>query len=55
MHPEQNPRTHRYSEAYTADARGLLGNQPAAGGTYKNWAGTPAPSAYAWTPDWAGA
>ena len=53
MHPEQNPRTHRYSEAYTADARGLLGNQPAAGGTYKNWAGTPAPSAYAWTPDWA--
>ncbi|WP_435749120.1 PKD domain-containing protein [Microbacterium sp. PMB16] len=53
MHPEQNPRTHRYSEAYTADARGTLGNQPAAGGTYKNWVGTPAPSAYAWTPDWA--
>lgn len=53
MHPEQNPRTHRYSEAYTADARGSLGNQPAAGGTYKNWQGTPAPSAYAWTPDWA--
>lgn len=53
LHPEQNPRTHRYSEAYTADARGSLGNQPAAGGTYKNWAGTPAPSPYAWTPDWA--
>ncbi|MEU4017142.1 PKD domain-containing protein [Microbacterium sp. NPDC028030] len=53
LHPEQNPRTHRYSEAYTADARGTLGNQPAAGGTYKNWAGTPAPSPYAWTPDWA--
>ncbi|WP_052193376.1 PKD domain-containing protein [Microbacterium sp. ZOR0019] len=53
LHPEQNPRTHRYSEAYTADARGTLGNQPAAGSTYKNWVGTPAPSAYAWTPDWA--
>ncbi|MDF2560201.1 MAG: hypothetical protein K0R99_1647 [Microbacterium sp.] len=53
LHPEQNPRTHRYSEAYTADARGTLGNQPAAGSTYKNWAGTPAPSPYAWTPDWA--
>lgn len=53
MHPEQNPRTHRYAEAFTADVRGTLGRQPAAGGTYQNWQGTPAPSAYAWTPDWA--
>ncbi|MGM7679304.1 PKD domain-containing protein [Microbacterium sp. A94] len=53
LHSEQNPRTHRYSEAYTADARGSLGTQPAAGTTYKNWQGTPAPSAYNWTPDWA--
>jgi len=52
LHPEQNPRTHRYSEAYTADARGTLGHQPAAP-AYKDWAGTPAPSPYAWTPDWA--
>ncbi|MFB8188890.1 RICIN domain-containing protein, partial [Microbacterium sp. NPDC055988] len=51
LHPEQTPRTHRYSEAFTADARGTLGHQPNV--NYKDWAGTPAPSAYAWTPDWA--
>ncbi len=26
---------------------------PACGSKYKDWAGTPAPSAYAWSPDWA--
>lgn len=51
LHPEQNPREHRYAEAYTADVRGTLGRNPHAGGTYKNWEGTPAPSAYAWYPD----
>ncbi|WP_341935626.1 PKD domain-containing protein [Microbacterium sp. LWO14-1.2] len=51
MHPEQSPRTHRYSEAFTAEARGTLGRQP--DGNYVNWQGTPAPSAYAWSPDWA--
>ncbi|WP_168441108.1 RICIN domain-containing protein, partial [Microbacterium sp. K19] len=52
LHPEQPKTTHRYSEAFTADARGTLGHQPAAP-KYKDWAGTPAPSAYAWSPDWA--
>ncbi|PQZ55722.1 hypothetical protein CQ040_10995 [Microbacterium sp. MYb54] len=52
LHPEQSPRTHRYSEAFTADARGTLGTQPATP-QYKDWAGTPAPSPYVWTPDWA--
>ncbi|MDF2509267.1 MAG: hypothetical protein K0Q52_3126 [Microbacterium sp.] len=52
LHPEQTTRTHRYSEAFTADARGTLGHQPASP-QYKDWAGTPAPSAYAWSPDWA--
>ncbi|PRB60603.1 RICIN domain-containing protein [Microbacterium sp. MYb45] len=52
LHPEQTPRTHRYSEAFTADARGTLGHQTNVP-QYKDWAGTPAPSAYNWTPDWA--
>ncbi|WP_426622386.1 PKD domain-containing protein [Microbacterium sp. As-52] len=52
LHPEQAPRVHRYSEAYTADARGTLAPQPAAPGR-KDWGGTPAPSPYAWSPDWA--
>ncbi|MFL0457507.1 PKD domain-containing protein [Brachybacterium paraconglomeratum] len=51
LHPEQSPRNYRYVEAYTADARGALGHNPHAGGTYQDWAGTPAPSAYAWYPD----
>ena len=51
LHPEQSPREHRYAEAYTADVRGTLGRNPHAGGTYQNWEGTPAPSAYAWYPD----
>lgn len=51
LHPEQNPREHRYAEAYTAEVRGTLGRNPHAGGTYQNWEGTPAPSAYAWYPD----
>lgn len=51
LHPEQNPREHRYAEAYTADARGLLAENPHAGSQYKDWEGTPGPSAYAWYPD----
>lgn len=51
LHPEQSPREHRYAEAYTADVRGTLGRNPHAGGTYQNWEGTAAPSAYAWYPD----
>src|SRR5699024_8915771 len=51
LHPEQSPREHRDAEAYTADVRGTLGRNPHAGGTYQNWEGTPAPSAYAWYPD----
>ncbi|MEV8172262.1 PKD domain-containing protein [Microbacterium sp. NPDC077486] len=51
LHPEQSPRIHRYSEAYTADARGVLGSQERLD-IRKNWVGTPAPSAYNWTPDW---
>ena len=52
LHPEQAPRVHRYSEAYTADARGTLAPAPTAPGR-KDWGGTPAPSPYAWSPDWA--
>ncbi len=50
LQPEQRQTTYRYSEAFTADARGTLGHQPNV--NYRDWAGTPAPSAYAWTPDW---
>ena len=50
LQPEQRQTTYRYSEAFTADARGTLGNQPDV--NYRDWVGTPAPSAYAWTPDW---
>lgn len=49
--PEQNPRTYRYVEAYTAEARGTLTRSASAGGTYADWSGTPSPSAYAWYPD----
>ncbi|MEU4014119.1 RICIN domain-containing protein [Microbacterium sp. NPDC028030] len=52
LQPEQNPRTFHYAEAYTADARGTLGHQTNTS-YYKDWAGSPAPSPYAWTPDWA--
>lgn len=51
LHPEQRSRQYRYVEAYTTDARGLLGRNPHAGSTYQNWEGTPGPSAYAWYPD----
>ncbi|WP_345076232.1 PKD domain-containing protein, partial [Brachybacterium paraconglomeratum] len=51
LHPEQSVRQYRYVEAYTTDARGLLGRNPHAGSTYQNWEGTPGPSAYAWYPD----
>lgn len=51
QYPQQNPSVSRYAEAYTADARGSLGTQTAPLSSYTNWAGTPAPSAYAWAPD----
>lgn len=49
--PEQPTRQFRYLEAYTADARGTLPRTPSESSIYKNWAGTPSPSAYAWYPD----
>lgn len=49
--PEQNPRVQKFIQAMTADARGTLAYQPHTGGTYKNWEGEAAPSAYAWYPD----
>ena len=49
--PEQPKRQYRYIEAYTADARGTLSRTPSESNIYKNWAGTPSPSAYAWYPD----
>lgn len=49
--PEQSPRTHKYISAMTTQAKGTLGHQPAAGGTYVDWYGEKAPAAYAWYPD----
>ncbi|MBI5161880.1 MAG: PKD domain-containing protein, partial [Micrococcales bacterium] len=49
--PEQNPRTYRYAQAFSADARGTLTRSATAGDTYKDWSGTPSPGAYAWYPD----
>lgn len=51
LHPEQSPRTHRYVEALTVDARGTLPRNPHTGTTYANWEGTPGPSPYGWVPD----
>lgn len=51
LQPEQSPRKHSHVEAYTADARGLLGRNPHTGTLYQNWEGTPGPSAYSWSPD----
>ncbi|QNA91290.1 MULTISPECIES: RICIN domain-containing protein [unclassified Microbacterium] len=52
LQPEQSPSAFHYAEAYTADARGTLGTQTNLS-HYTDWAGMPAPSAYAWTPDFA--
>ncbi|WP_052460932.1 PKD domain-containing protein [Microbacterium gorillae] len=49
--PEQDPRTYRYIEAVTADARGTLSRSAGVSDIYKDWSGTPSPSAYAWYPD----
>ncbi|MCR8670842.1 PKD domain-containing protein [Agrococcus sp. HG114] len=49
--PELSPRTFRYAEAFTADARGVLTRSPSVGSIYKDWSGTPAPAPYAWYPD----
>lgn len=49
--PEQTPRTYRYAEAYTTTANGTLSRTASAGSLYKDWSGTPSPSAYDWFPD----
>lgn len=49
--PEQSPRAFQYAEAFTTEARGTLSRSASAGSTYKDWSGTPSPSAYAWSPD----
>ncbi len=51
MFPEQGPRTWRYFSAFTAEAQGTLAKSQFLSGTYSDWSGTPAPSAYAVTPD----
>lgn len=51
MWPNSNPQINRYVESYTADARGTLTKSSTAGSTYKDWSGTPSPSAYDWFPD----
>ncbi|MBE7163272.1 MAG: LamG domain-containing protein, partial [Williamsia herbipolensis] len=43
--------THKYAEAYTADARGILTRTAQAGANYKDWSGTPSPAPYNWYPD----
>ncbi len=49
--PEQTERTYRYVESYTTAAKGTLTRSPSVGSIYKDWSGTPAPSAYNWFPD----
>ncbi|MBO9625103.1 MAG: PKD domain-containing protein [Microbacterium sp.] len=49
--PEQPTRQYRYVEAYTATAEGTLSRSVSVGSIYKDWSGTPSPSAYAWYPD----
>ncbi|MET0811922.1 MAG: PKD domain-containing protein, partial [Microbacterium sp.] len=51
MAPELNPRQHKYVAAFTATAEGTLSRSASAGSTYKDWSGTPSPSAYNWVPD----
>ena len=49
--PEQSTRQYRYMEAYTTTAEGTLSRSVSVGSIYKDWSGTPSPSAYAWYPD----
>ncbi len=49
--PDSNPRLYRYVESYTTQANGTLTRSSSAGSTYKDWSGTPSPSAYNWFPD----
>ncbi|WP_156149305.1 PKD domain-containing protein [Microbacterium foliorum] len=51
--PEQKQRTWRYFSAFTATAEGTLASSQFTNGTYSDWGGTPSPSAYAVTPDFA--
>lgn len=53
--PESNPRSTnmRHAIAFTAAVTGVNGPDAYAGGTYKNWQGTPSPSIYNWFPDMA--
>lgn len=51
--PEQKQRTWRYFSAFTTTAEGTLSSSQFTSGTYTDWGGTPAPSAYAVTPDFA--
>ncbi|CAH0191999.1 PKD domain-containing protein [Microbacterium foliorum] len=49
--PEQSVRQYRYMEAFTTTAEGTLSRSASVGSIYKDWSGTPSPSAYAWYPD----
>ena len=49
--PEQPTRTYRYAEAFTTAVGGTLSRSPSVSNIYKDWSGTPAPSPYAWYPD----
>ncbi|PZQ87802.1 MAG: hypothetical protein DI534_13570 [Leifsonia xyli] len=49
--PEMTPRTYRYAEAYTAAVGGVLTRSASVSDIYADWSGTPAPSPYAWYPD----
>jgi len=49
--PELNPRTYRYAEAFTAAVGGVLSRSASVSNIYADWSGTPAPSPYAWYPD----
>ncbi|WP_067196927.1 PKD domain-containing protein [Microbacterium sp. XT11] len=51
--PEQSPRTWRYFNAFTTTAEGTLSRSLYTGPTYSDWSGTPSPSAYPVTPDFA--
>ncbi|MEV8250441.1 LamG-like jellyroll fold domain-containing protein [Microbacterium sp. NPDC076768] len=50
LQPDKKPATYRHSQAYTTEAQGTLGEQTNT--RFKNWAGSPAPAAYAWGPTW---
>ncbi len=49
--PDTNPKRYRYIESYTTYANGTLTKSVTAGSQYKDWSGTPSPSAFNWFPD----